>query len=79
MGRTGNGYQVRRYSPTGELDCVIELPVAKVSACTFGGTDLDELWITTSREDETDPDVAAGAVFRVVPGVKGLPVQPFAG
>lgn len=74
-----NGNQVRRYAATGELDYVIELPVGKVSACTFGGADLDELWITTSREDELDPHPSAGAVFRAVPGVKGLPIQPFAG
>ena len=73
------GHQVRRYSASGELDEVVELPVAKVTACTFGGADLDELWITTSRVRETDPHAAAGAVFRLLPGVKGLPVAPFAG
>ena len=52
----------------------------KVTACTFGGADLDELFITTSREGlEPGDDPLAGALFRAMPGTRGLPVREFAG
>jgi sugar lactone lactonase YvrE len=70
---------VHRYAPDGSLSFVVELPVAQVTACTFGGAALDELFITTSRENLTDPEPVAGAVFTVRPGVSGLPVRPYGG
>jgi sugar lactone lactonase YvrE len=75
-----NGGAVRRYSPSGVLDEVIELPARKVTACTFGGPRLDELFITTSREDlEPGEDPTAGSLFRARVGITGLPVHEFAG
>jgi sugar lactone lactonase YvrE len=74
-----NGGAVRRYVD-GKLDQLVELPVKKVTACTFGGDALDELFITTSREGlAPGEDPQAGSLFRVVPGVAGLPVREFAG
>jgi sugar lactone lactonase YvrE len=75
-----DGGAVRRYTPDGQLDAVIELSARKVTACTFGGAALDELFITTSREGlEPGDDPLAGALFRATPGVRGLPVREFAG
>jgi sugar lactone lactonase YvrE len=75
-----NGGAVRRYTPGGALDAVVELPVSKVTACAFGGARLDLLFITTSREGGVPGGVApAGALFRAVVGVTGLPVREFAG
>jgi sugar lactone lactonase YvrE len=75
-----DGGAVRRYTPDGTLDAVIELPTRKVTACTFGGAALDELFITTSREGlQPGDDPLAGALFRALPGVRGLPVREFAG
>jgi sugar lactone lactonase YvrE len=73
------GHAVHRYSPEGELDAVVELPVAQVSSCAFGGDALDTLFITTSAENLADPEPAAGALFALRPGVRGLPPRPFAG
>jgi sugar lactone lactonase YvrE len=74
------GGAVRRYTPEGMLDEVIEVPAKQVTACTFGGSDLDELFITTSREDlKPGEDPLAGSLFRCVVGVAGRPVQEFAG
>jgi sugar lactone lactonase YvrE len=61
------------------LQDVIDLPTANVTACTFGGDNLDELFITTSREGADQRDAAAGALFRYLPGVEGVPALPFAG
>jgi sugar lactone lactonase YvrE len=75
-----NGGAVRRYSPAGELDEVVEVDARKVTACTFGGPGLDELYITTSREGlEPGQDPLAGSLFRYEPGVTGVPVREFAG
>jgi sugar lactone lactonase YvrE len=75
-----DGGAVRRYAADGVLDTIVEVDARKVTACAFGGPGLDELFITTSREN-LDPgdDPAAGSLFRVKPGVKGLPVREFAG
>lgn len=74
-----NGGAVRRYAPNGDLDAVIEVAARKVTACTFGGPRLDQLYITTSREDlEPGEDPLAGSLFQAVPGLAGLPVREFA-
>ena len=74
------GAAVRRYGPGGELDAVLELPVTQVTACTFGGPGLAELYITTSRETLAESDQPpAGSVYVARPGVGGLPVVAFAG
>lgn len=77
------GASVRRYSPSGSLDRVVELPVELVTSVAFGGERLDELFVTTAREGlsasqlRTQP--LAGSVFRHRPGVRGLPSARFAG
>ena len=74
------GSAVRRYRPDGKLDGLIELPVTNVTACTFAGADLDELVITTSREDLPEgSQPEAGSLFRCRPGVTGQPALEFAG
>lgn len=73
------GSAVRRYTPDGELDRVIELPVPLVTACAFGGDGLTDLYVTTARVGLTDPPALAGSLF-VVPGAgKGLAQPAFAG
>lgn len=74
------GSAVHGYAPDGSLIERIELPVPQVSACTFGGDDLGTLFITTSAQDmPADHGTEAGSVFAVTPGVRGIPVLPFAG
>jgi sugar lactone lactonase YvrE len=71
---------VHRYTLQGRLDEVIEVPATKVTSCTFGGEALDQLFITTSKEDvDTSTDRNAGSLFRADVGVRGLPVLEFAG
>lgn len=75
-----NGAAVRRYDAAGKLSEVIELPVTKATACTFGGENLDQLFITTSREGLDDhQEPAAGSLFLAEPGVSGLPTRTFTG
>jgi sugar lactone lactonase YvrE len=75
-----NAGSVRRFGANGDVEEVIELPARKVTACTFGGPGLTQLFITTSREGlEPGDDPLAGSLFRAEPGVAGLPVREFAG
>ena len=74
------GAAVRRYTPGGVLDEVIEVATKQVTACTFGGSGLDQLFITTSQEDlEPGEDPLAGSLFRTAVGVAGLPTREFSG
>ncbi|MFS8199524.1 SMP-30/gluconolactonase/LRE family protein [Streptomyces sp. CWNU-52B] len=74
-----DGAAVRRYTPSGKLDRVVELPVPRPTACTFGGADLTDLYITTARTGLEAPHPLAGSVL-VVPGAgKGLAQPSFAG
>lgn len=74
------GSAVRRYTPAGVLADVLEVPVRQVTAVTFGGAGLDEVFVTTSRQDlGDDAEPLAGAVFSAAVGVRGLPVREYAG
>lgn len=74
-----DGCAVRRYTPDGELDRVIELPVLRPTACAFGGANLTDLYITTARTGLEAPHPLSGSVL-VVPGAgKGLAQPAFEG
>ncbi|MFD0685967.1 SMP-30/gluconolactonase/LRE family protein [Actinomadura fibrosa] len=74
-----DGAAVRRYSPAGRLDRVIDLPVPRPTACAFGGTELADLYITTARTGLVRPDPLSGSLL-VLPGLgRGLPQPAFAG
>jgi sugar lactone lactonase YvrE len=73
------GSAVHRYTPGGELDTVVRLPTTHPTACAFAGPELDELWITTSAMGAGVSDGRAGALYRCVPGVRGLEPLPYRG
>lgn len=60
----------------GRLDRVLKLPVSQPTSCAFGGTDLDELYVTSAwkglSKSERNEQPLAGALFRVRPGVRGV-------
>jgi sugar lactone lactonase YvrE len=75
-----DGGAVHRYRSDGRLDTIVELPVPRVSACCFGGPELDVLYITTSRDGvPAGEQPSAGAVFGCQPGVRGMAAWMFAG
>ncbi len=71
--------RVRLHAPSGEVLDEIQLPLRLVTACTLGGEDGRDLYVTTSREKLEDPEPGAGAVFRIRVDVPGKPTLPFAG
>jgi len=77
-----NGNAVARYNPnTGALIRKIEVPAHNVTACAFGGENLDILFITTASVDMTPEEQKAlplsGSVFKVIPGVIGVKASFF--
>lgn len=74
------GSAVHRYLD-GHLDRVVRLPVSMPTSCTFGGPDLDELFVTSASEglsaEARAAQPLAGAIFRLRPGVRGLPPAPY--
>jgi L-arabinonolactonase len=79
------GWKVVRYAPDGSIEREIKLPCSLVTACTFGGPDLDRLYITTARQLRhiTQAELAlqplAGSLFSIDVGVRGMPEPRFAG
>jgi sugar lactone lactonase YvrE len=73
------GSAVHRYTPDGALDVVVRVPTSHPTACTFGGRELDELWITSSARGAGAADGRAGAFYRCRPGVRGLEPLPYRG
>ncbi len=73
-----------QFSPSGELLREILLPTAQVTSVSFGGPALDELYITTGREDVSAEDrhllrhAFSGQLFKVTGlGAHGVPAQEF--
>jgi sugar lactone lactonase YvrE len=78
------GWKLCRWNPhTGERLLSIPMPAERVSSCTFGGDNWDELYITTARVSQSEEVLTqypyAGGVFRMKPGIKGLPTCSFKG
>jgi sugar lactone lactonase YvrE len=78
-----DGWAVRRYAPDGTLDRVVEIPVARVTSCVFGGPDLSDLYVTSASIGLDERDIKrqphAGGLFRVRTGIRGRHGNVFAG
>jgi sugar lactone lactonase YvrE len=78
-----DGWKVTRYDPTGKVEREINLPVQRPTSCTFGGVELDELYITSAWigfswiKRKLQP--RAGDLFRIKASVKGLKEPKFLG
>ncbi len=76
------GGAVHRYLD-GRLERVIKLPVSQPTSCTFGGENLDELYVTSAWEGlsttERHEQPLAGALFVARPGMRGVPAAAYAG
>lgn len=78
------GSRVTRWNPAdGSLLATVPLPADRVTCPTFGGKDLDILYVTTARhgldQDALARQPHAGGLFALCPGVCGLPTHEFAG
>lgn len=78
-----HGSRVVRYTPVGDIDKVVELPVTGITSCGFGGDNFDTLYITTATqglsEEQRAQQPLAGALFAANVGTKGVAEPMFRG
>jgi D-xylonolactonase len=71
------GWEVRRYSPIGDLLERVRFPVANITKIAFGGPDLRTAYATTARQLLSGAEIAKqpqiGDLFEFSTGVAGLP------
>ena len=64
------GSCIVRFTPSGKVDQIIEMPVQNITNCVFGGKDMKTLFVTTaSNEDKNNLD---GSLFSINLNYQGL-------
>ena len=71
------GSCVSRWNPlTGKLLQIFPIPALNASSCTFGGLEMDELYITTARQGMNKAQLnkfpLSGSIFRFKTDIKGM-------
>lgn len=74
--RWGGGCIVR-VNPHGEIDSVIEMPTRNITNCTFGGRNLDILYVTSAACPSDRGDRLAGSLFAIPTRARGVPEYRF--
>lgn len=74
--------KIIRYTPNGEVDRVIEMPVKKVTSVMFGGPNLDILYVTSMARPPLPrfpgDGVQRGSLFAIHDlGIRGVPEPRF--
>ena len=76
------GWRVTRFAPDGSVDRVVPVPASNITSCAFGGPDLGTLFIVSAyqglRDEARAKQPAAGGLFAIDVGVKGLPEARYA-
>jgi D-xylonolactonase len=68
------GWSLVRYTPQGAEERNIRFPASEVSSVTFGGEDLTDIYVTTAgASDKKKNGEGAGILYRLRPGIKGVP------
>ncbi|MGZ3377143.1 MAG: SMP-30/gluconolactonase/LRE family protein [Phenylobacterium sp.] len=77
------GWRIVRYSPAGEIDTIVPMPVQQPSSCAFGGEDMTTLFVTSAWDElplaTRTQQTLAGNLFAIDTGVKGLALPLFEG
>ena len=71
------GSCIVRVALDGRIDCIVEMPSKNITTCTFGGTDLTTLFVTTASAEATRGDRLAGSLFSIQTSVTGQPENRF--
>jgi len=74
--RVAGGACLVRFSPSGTIDRVVDLPCTWPTTCAFGGEDLSTLYVTSARftmsAEHLSDRPQEGSLFALRPGVAGL-------
>jgi len=73
------GWQLVRLTPRGEVDMIVEMPVAGPTRPMFGGRDLTTLYVTSIGDGGPDEPLAGGLFAVSGLPASGLPDRRFAG
>ena len=76
------GAQVTRWNPnTGQLLEQIPVPALHTSSCVFGGSEMNELYVTSARVEMSEADLVkyplSGGLFRIKTKNQGMPTFEF--
>jgi sugar lactone lactonase YvrE len=71
------GSAVVRYTPGGQIDRVLEVPVAQPTSIAFGGPDLELMFVTSAAHALRAPQTGAGDLFVYNAPVRGLKESRF--
>ena len=78
-----NGWKIIRYDPDGKIEREVHVPVPHPTSCTFGGKDLNELYITTAwnelTEEQRQQFPQSGDLFFVQTDIRGTARRLFEG
>ena len=66
------GSCIVRFTPTGEVDQIIEMPVQNITNCIFGGSDMKTLFITTASNREENKNDLDGSLFAINLNYQGI-------
>jgi gluconolactonase len=64
-----HGGEVVRIKSNGTIDKRIKIPQSFVTSVTFGGPDLQDLYVVTARDK-----IMMGTIFRMRSEIPGLPI-----
>jgi L-arabinonolactonase len=74
---------VRQYGPDGRRRAELSVPAKNPTCVVFGGDTLDDLYVTSSRQEMSDGELArtpaAGGVYRAFVGARGVRDAVFQG
>ena len=66
------GSCIVRFTPNGQVDQIIEMPVENITNCIFGGQDMKTLFITTASNEGKNKNELDGSLFSINLNYQGI-------
>ena len=66
------GSCIVRFTPNGQVDQIIEMPVENITNCIFGGKDMKTLFVTTASNEGKNKNELDGSLFSINLNYQGI-------
>ena len=66
------GSCIVRFTPNGQVDQIIEMPVENITNCIFGGQDMKTLFVTTASNEGKNKNELDGSLFSINLNYQGI-------
>ena len=66
------GSCIVRFTPNGQVDQIIEMPVENITNCIFGGKDMKTLYVTTASNEGKNKNALDGNLFSINLNYQGI-------